>query len=330
MKTPRLILAIIACIFFVSTIYSQTNTFPLNGNVGIGTTTPRSLLEVFSTTSAGLTLSTNNNQAADNSRINLDFYIRDTNQTPARISSYYGYTPYGAVGMLRFFTSNPSQGLNEKMRITHEGNVGIGTTTPDAKLDVNGKVLLRTVDTNQGWSRSYLNWSAHSLVMGSPVGSYAHNSIDLEPGGCSQESLFSQLRMYTAVNTTNHQLKIQLNTMGNCFFNNDGNVGIGTDAPDHLLTVKGTIHAREVLVDLNGSLADFVFHPSYKLMPLNQVEQYVKTNNHLPEIPSAADVKENGLNMGEMQNKLLQKIEELTLYMIEQQKQIDELKTKLK
>jgi hypothetical protein len=119
----------------------------------------------------------------------------------------------------------------------------------------------------------------------------------------------------------------------------DGKVSIGTidaDAtPNVLLTVKGTIHAKEVLIDLNAPLADFVFSPDYTLMPLNKVEAFVKTNKHLPEIPSAAEVKEKGLNMGEMQNKLLQKIEELTLYVIEQQKElqmqraeIDELKRK--
>ncbi|MDO9154222.1 MAG: hypothetical protein Q7U47_11090 [Paludibacter sp.] len=64
-------------------------------------------------------------------------------------------------------------------------------------------------------------------------------------------------------------------------------------------------------------------------MLLNQVEQFVKTNRHLPEIPSAAEVAKNGMNMGEMQNKLLLKIEELTLYVIEQQKQINKLKQEL-
>ena len=65
-------------------------------------------------------------------------------------------------------------------------------------------------------------------------------------------------------------------------------------------------------------------------MPLHLVEQYVKTNSHLPEIPSADEITKNGLSIGDMQNKLLQKIEELTLYMIEQQKQIEDLKLQLK
>jgi hypothetical protein len=107
---------------------------------------------------------------------------------------------------------------------------------------------------------------------------------------------------------------------------NDGNVGIGTTIPDQKLTVKGKIHAEEVIVDLNVPVADYVFKPNYKLMPLPEVEQFVKANSHLPEIPSATEISKNGLSMGEMQNKLLQKVEELTLYVIELKKEIETMK----
>ena len=109
---------------------------------------------------------------------------------------------------------------------------------------------------------------------------------------------------------------------------NDGNIGIGTTNPDEKLTVNGVIHAKEVKVDLSGSLADFVFKPDYKLMSLPQVEQFVKANNHLPQMPSANEVAKNGLSMGEMQNKLLQKVEELTLYAIQQDQSKKELESK--
>ena len=94
------------------------------------------------------------------------------------------------------------------------------------------------------------------------------------------------------------------------------------------LDVFGTIHAHEVKVDNTGQ-PDFVFAPTYRLRPLTEVEKYVKANNHLPEIPSAAEVAQNGLSLGDMQNKLLQKVEELTLYMIELKKENEALKEKI-
>lgn len=102
------------------------------------------------------------------------------------------------------------------------------------------------------------------------------------------------------------------------------------------LNVAGTINAREVKIEINAG-ADFVFSPDYPLRPLSEIESFVKENRHLPEIPSEKQMIENGLNVNEMQIKVLQKIEELTLYVIEQnkqnkdqQKQIDELKEQLK
>lgn len=115
----------------------------------------------------------------------------------------------------------------------------------------------------------------------------------------------------------------------------NGNVGIGSQNPDSKLTVKGKIHAEEVLVDLSVP-ADYVFEKYYNgksdlksdyTMPtLEEVASFTKKNNHLPAIPSAKEIKENGLKVGEMTNLLLQKIEELTLYTIEQQKAIKILK----
>ena len=94
-----------------------------------------------------------------------------------------------------------------------------------------------------------------------------------------------------------------------------GNVGIGTKAPQSLLAVKGTITANEVIVT-NTLGADYVFKPDYRLRPLNEVASYIKKHHHLPEIPSEAEVKQNGVSVGGMQAKLLAKIEELTLHMI--------------
>jgi hypothetical protein len=100
----------------------------------------------------------------------------------------------------------------------------------------------------------------------------------------------------------------------------DGNVGIGTSIPQAKLAVKGDIFAQKVKVTQSG-WADFVFHPDYELPSLQEVERFIKRNNHLPEIPSEKDVEKDGLDVGEINKKLLQKIEELTLYIIEIKKE---------
>ena len=108
-----------------------------------------------------------------------------------------------------------------------------------------------------------------------------------------------------------------------------GNVGIGIDDPTQgRLVVDGKIVSEEVKVE-NVIGADFVFEDNYKLSALSEVEQYIKANRHLPEIPSAKKMQADGVQLGVFNMLLLQKIEELTLYTIEQQKQIDKLKAKI-
>ncbi len=103
----------------------------------------------------------------------------------------------------------------------------------------------------------------------------------------------------------------------------DGNVGIGTSIPDSKLTVKGNIHSEEVKVDLSVPAPDYVFDTDYKLTPLETLQRYIKQNNHLPNIPSAKELEAHGVELGSMNMKLLEKIEEMTLYILEQQNQLD-------
>lgn len=109
------------------------------------------------------------------------------------------------------------------------------------------------------------------------------------------------------------------------FIRRDGNVGIGTTTPDHKLDVNGRIRAKEIKVETDWS--DFVFNEDYTLKSLEEVETYISKNKHLPDIPSEAEVKAKGINLGEMNAKLLQKIEELMLYTIAQDKEIKKLKS---
>ncbi|WP_369014657.1 hypothetical protein [Flavobacterium anhuiense] len=104
-------------------------------------------------------------------------------------------------------------------------------------------------------------------------------------------------------------------------------VGIGTNSPDTALTVNGTTHSKEVKVDTN-IWPDFVFKKDYNLPKIAEVERHIKEKGHLENIPSEEEVLKNGINLGEMNAKLLQKIEELTLYVIDLNKKVNDLEIK--
>ncbi len=115
-----------------------------------------------------------------------------------------------------------------------------------------------------------------------------------------------------------------------------GNIGIGTTTPSEKLEVNGTIRTKEVKVE-STPWPDYVFSDTYQLNPLSEVSSYIRENHHLPGIPTAEEVAENGIKLGEMNAKLLEKIEELTLYLIEKDrvekeliKRIENLESKLK
>ena len=103
----------------------------------------------------------------------------------------------------------------------------------------------------------------------------------------------------------------------------NGNVGIGTDNPTYKLSVNGNIRTKEVVVETGW--ADYVFNEKYKLKSLVEVEKYIGLNKHLAGIPSSAEIEKNGLFLGDTQKKMMEKIEELTLYMIQLNKKILEL-----
>jgi hypothetical protein len=103
------------------------------------------------------------------------------------------------------------------------------------------------------------------------------------------------------------------------FINEQGSVGIGTLNPSEKLSVNGNIRAKKLIIS-QQSWSDYVFYKNYKLRPLNELEKFIQQYQHLPDIPSTKDVQSNGINVGDTQALLLKKIEELTLYIIEQEK----------
>lgn len=180
---------------------------------------------------------------------------------------------------------------------TVSGNVGIGTTTPGDKLSVSGGAI--TLDADQP-----LRGGGKWLISGNP----------------------SQVTVGTANPGIN--LRFDAGATGRMFVDGtSGNVGIGTTNPgSYKLAVEGKIGAREVNVIATNPWPDYVFEKDYKLLSLEEIKNYIDQNQHLPEIPSAKEVEKNGVNLGEMNALLLKKIEELTLYTIEMNKKMEEMK----
>ena len=317
---------------FQSGLPETASVVPANGRIGINVVNPSATLHVFGNQMIGNGLQTSflgnsSLQIQENASAETSLRIWQN----GRANSIIGSKPDDSN--LYFTNDYYTKGLGfplYSITLTNEGNVGIGTTTPAAKLDVGalidngqtGTIFGHLTEGNPTGDGTYLGVKGYETQMSSYNGkSFAiehhfygqtNSSINFFRGG-------AMIGGFITFNTDNNSEKMRINA--------NGKVSIGTTTEDLtngvLLTVNGSIHTKEVIVDLNAPLADYVFNSNYNLMPLNQVEQYVKTNNHLPEIPSATEVKDKGMNMGEMQNKLLQKIEELTLYVIEQQKRIE-------
>lgn len=209
------------------------------------------------------------------------------------------------------------------MNFTPAGNVGIGTNQPAQMLHVvNGNVLISRTPSMSNRAPGSRNGS---LLFGDVIDAntqygnwgieYVNDPNHPEYG---QGLNFWQPFGANHLSTTNYRL----------FLADDGKVGIGTQFPHAELSVNGTVLAKAVRVTTNATYwPDYVFGSDYKLMTLSELESYVNENRHLPGIPSASEVEEKGsVDLGEMNTLLLQKVEELTRYIIDLQKQIDELK----
>lgn len=349
--------------------YSQ-NTFPTAAgtNVGIGTTAPTARLEVTSGTvgTAGVKL-TNLTSASTTVTGNSKALSVDASGnvilTPVANTATNLYSTDGTLSANRTVTMNaknltftPSTANSQFFINGTSGNVGIGNIVPTAKLDIVGGpsdgATFATIDEKNSKS---LIINAGSLVTGStkyrsfkffdfPQSNYntkptvylgiedrndmGRFRFEAETAGTTNLRMFnkSQLEIMQVYEDGNDNVTMTL-PKANSF------LGIGTtsftDGTDtYRLAVKGAIRADRVKV--YTTWADFVFEDNYQLPTLQEVEQHIKQNGHLKDIPSAKEVEQNGIELGEMNKKLLQKVEELTLYVIEMNKELQAVKSQLK
>ncbi len=239
-----------------------------NGNVGIGTASPSTKLDIVSGNADGINFKYN--QGYGNSSIGLL------------------YDSGSDVGnSMAFKINNATGSAAERLRILGNGNIGIGTTSPTYKLDINS-----------------------SGVNGLKLSGYQSNNFITLNNVLSENN--RSFRLIAGIDNVGYNGFSILDTYTNIsrfVIDNVGNIGIGTTNPDEKLTVKGKIHTQEVKVDLQGAcVPDYVFANDYQLKTLPQVEQYIKENSHLPEIPSALEIEKNGLMLAEMNMSLLKKL----------------------
>ena len=212
---------------------------------------------------------------------------------------------------LEFKTNNLS-----RMYIGTTGNVGIGTVIPQQMLHiVGGNVLIsRTSHRAPGSTNGSLLFGDTTSTL-NPAGEWGIEYVNNDNEGYG-------LNFFIPWTTSHVGMNYRL------FLKDNGYVGIGTNNPQANLAVNGDILAKSVRVNTGSTYwPDYVFGKDYNLMSLRELEKYINAHKHLPGIPSAQEVEEQGdIDLGAMNALLLEKVEELTRYVIDLQNQIEELK----
>jgi len=232
---------------------------------------------------------------------------------------YFNKPIYSLVGKFSAYNQTDLQlQTNGITRITAKksnGNVGIGTTSPDEKLHINGSVR-----GNQQGGALRINTEHGYVDLGPKNDSYCHFVTD-------RSKFYFNKELWVNSGTISSYLNdLHLQTHGTTrmtILRNNGNIGIGTTTPDNELDVNGTIRAKEIIVE--EGWGDYVFYDNYQLPTLEDEEEHIEENGHLLGFESAEDM-EGQIQLGDVSKRQQVKIEEMMLHLIEMKKEIEQLK----
>jgi hypothetical protein len=276
--------------------------------LGIGTSTPTTKLDIIGTYSSpqfhnGYTPNNGIFMHAQGGPTHTNWVIGQQ-----RTVSGLEFTPSTTAGGALF--SNPAMVILADGNINF-GNVGIGTTAPRSNLEV----------IQNGYQPGI-------TVRGAVTASHPQIRVD------GNSSTMAAMKMQSITGATfgymgtenQTDLRFITNNTAQVAITTSGSVGIGTMTPPvgYKLAIAGDVIATKVVVKALVNWPDYVFKPDYNLPPLSTIEQHIKEKGHLPNIPTEKEVAEKGIDLGDMHAKLLQKVEELTLYLIKQEKRLEE------
>lgn len=243
-----------------------------------------------------------------------------TNNTATTGRNYFINSDDNGTFQITDGTSTPVS----RFVVTNLGNVGLGISSPDAKLHVNGNTVFQGLNTGI----EYRDASGFNHFQMGLVGSIAAYSRFGQAGDFVIAKVNSSGNIYIS----NQQSGAIHFTTGSSYANENiimsvlgNNVGIGTtDTKGYKLAVNGSAIFTKAVVKVFSTWPDYVFDDHYKIPSLSYIENFIKTKRHLPGVPSADEINKDGIDLASFQSTLLQKTEELTLYIIDQNKKIDQ------
>ena len=319
---------IVSMFIMLLSLITSAQVTDTGNNVGVGIASPETKLHIKSSVipSDAFPPSLHNDyyknkdydvlylQRSSNSLMGPSVFFKGINNGTSYSARLALLSAGGANGNFAFLTST-SNGYNQQevMRLTYNGNLGIGTSTVNARLKINGDnvfdanhevnnqdlVLLKSPDPGNGGYFSGITWQIGGRRRASIVATREHDDSDYVGLAFFTKGTDGPGPMYESMRITRN-----------------GNLGIGIKNPSEKLHVAGTVRAEEIKVE--AQTADFVFEENYPLKSLKEVEQFITTNKHLPDVPSAKEMEKDGVGLAEMNKLLLQKVEELTLYLIKE------------